>query len=174
MSLAEPLPPDRATPGIFIGRAGPDDLRAVEALQRRTFSNPWGMDAIRWELEHTDVARLYVMRLSSGTLVAYCACWLVFDELHINSLAVEEAWRRRGLAVRLLKAVIAEAIAAGARSATLEVRRSNAAARGLYEGLGFRVEAVRRDYYQQPREDALLLWHRHLTEITAAEESRGK
>ena len=147
---------------LVIARATSDDLAGVEALQRRTFTNPWGLDAIRWELEHTDVARLYVMRAPLGPVVAYCACWLVFDELHINSLAVDETWRRRGVAVRLLRAVIAEAVAAGARSATLEVRRSNDAARALYEGLGFRVEAVRRDYYQHPREDALILWHRGL------------
>jgi ribosomal-protein-alanine N-acetyltransferase len=58
--------------------------------------------------------------------------------------------------------VFQEAIADGARAATLEVRRSNEAARKLYEGLGFAVEAVRRDYYQMPREDALILWHRRL------------
>jgi len=168
MSRAEPVPSPHATPDIVIGRAEADDLRAVEALQRRTFSNPWGMDAIRWELENTDVARLYVMRQIDGQLIAYCACWLIFDELHINSLAVEEGWRRRGLAVRLLRHVIIDTVRSGARSATLEVRRSNVAARGLYEGLGFRVEAVRRDYYQQPREDALLLWHRQLSDIASA------
>jgi len=169
MSIAESVPPpDAPVPelDVTITRAEKDDLKAVEALQRRTFSNPWGMDAIRWELENTDVARLFVMR-RAGHVIAYCACWLIFDELHINSLAVDEEWRRRGLAVKLLRVVIADAVRAGARSATLEVRRSNDAARGLYEGLGFRVEAVRRDYYQQPREDALLLWHRALTEIAA-------
>ena len=149
--------------GFVVGRAaGRDDVAAVEALQRRTFSNPWAAEAIGWELEHTDVARLYVMRAPSGQLVAYCACWIIFDELHINSLAVDEAWRRRGVARHLLEAVLKEAAAAGARSATLEVRRSNEAARTLYEGLGFHVDAVRRDYYQHPREDALILWHRAL------------
>jgi ribosomal-protein-alanine N-acetyltransferase len=108
------------------------------------------------------VARLYIMRSPGGTLVAYCACWMVFDELHINSLAVDNAWRRRGLARRLLADVFRDSIAAGARSATLEVRHSNTAARALYESLGFRVEAVRRDYYQEPREDALILWNRSL------------
>jgi ribosomal-protein-alanine N-acetyltransferase len=159
-------PADGSAPDldVTIAPAAPDDLAFVEALQRRTFSNPWGMDAIRWELENTDVARLLVMR-HAGHVIAYCACWLIFDELHINSLAVDESWRRRGLAVRLLRAVIADAVRSGARSATLEVRRSNDAARALYEGLGFRVEAVRRDYYQQPREDALLLWHRSLADI---------
>lgn len=139
-----------------------DDLSDVEALQRRAFTNAWGAEALRWELKNTDVARLYLMRDPAGALVAYCACWMVFDELHINSLAVDLPWRRRGLARRLLSEVFRDAIAAGAQSATLEVRQSNAAARGLYESLGFRVEAVRRDYYQEPREDALVLWNRTL------------
>lgn len=139
-----------------------DDLTDVEALQRRSFTNPWGPEAIRWELKNTDVARLYLMRAPDGSLTAYCACWMVFDELHINSLAVEVRWRRHGLARRLLREVFRESIADGARSATLEVRQSNIAARALYEGLGFRVEAVRRDYYQEPREDALILWNRSL------------
>jgi tRNA threonylcarbamoyl adenosine modification protein YeaZ/ribosomal-protein-alanine acetyltransferase len=151
---APPVPP------LTIRRAVPDDLPAVAALQRETFTNPWGAEAIRWELEHTDVARLYVMSAPGGALLAYCACWMVFDELHINSLAVADAWRRRGLARALLRHVLADAAKAGARSATLEVRRSNEAARGLYEGLGFRVEGERPGYYQEPREDALILWHR--------------
>jgi ribosomal-protein-alanine N-acetyltransferase len=139
-----------------------DDLTDVEALQRRAFTNPWGPEALRWELQNTDVARLYLMRAPDGTLAAYCACWMIFDELHINSLAVAFELRRRGLARRLLRDVFRDSIADGARSATLEVRQSNAAARALYEGLGFHVEAVRRDYYQEPREDALILWNRSL------------
>ena len=148
-----------------IGPGLPADLAAVEALQRRSFTNPWGAEAIKWELENTDVARLYVMRDPDGVLTAYCACWIVFDELHINSLAVEETFRRRGLARRLLQHVLAEARRSGAKSATLEVRQSNHAARLLYEGLGFHVEGVRRDYYQDPREDALILWHRDLAQF---------
>jgi ribosomal-protein-alanine N-acetyltransferase len=149
--------------GWTVTRAsGADDLSAVESLQKRAFTNAWGAESIRWELENTDVARLYLMRDATGIVVGYCACWMVFDELHINSLAVDEPWRRRGLARVLLRSVIGDAVASGARAATLEVRQSNAAARALYEGLGFRVEGVRRDYYQQPREDALILWNRRL------------
>lgn len=152
-----------AATGFTVTRAtSEDDLSAVAALQRQTFTNPWAVEAIRWELERTDVARLYLLHESHGSLVGYCACWIIFDELHINSLAVDEAWRRQGAARRLLDYVFGEALAVGARSATLEVRQSNLAARALYEGLGFRVEAVRRDYYREPREDALILWHRHL------------
>ena len=153
--------PQPTEPAYVIRKAsGTDDLSAVADLQRATFTNAWGADAIRWELEHTDVARLYVLQAPGGALVAYCACWMVFDELHINSLAVDPAWRRRGVARRLLQHVLGEAAASGARSATLEVRRSNEAARALYEGLGFRVEGLRSGYYQEPREDALVLWHR--------------
>ena len=141
---------------------GAMDLLAVEALQRKTFTNPWGAEAIRWELENTDVARLYLWCEPEGPPVAYCACWVIFDELHINSLAVDPAWRRRGIARELLQHVIAESAAGGAASATLEVRASNEAARELYEGLGFHVEGVRRDYYRDPREDALILWKRAL------------
>lgn len=141
------------------------DLVAVEALQKTAFTNPWGADAIKWELENTDVARLYVMR-EAETLVAFCACWVVFDELHINSFAVAPEWRRKGLATQLLQEVFRDARAAGATSATLEVRSSNAAARALYEKLGFVVEGVRRDYYQSPREDALVLWNRRLANLS--------
>jgi [ribosomal protein S18]-alanine N-acetyltransferase len=152
-----------SAPEFIVTRAAAaDDLADVEALQRRAFTNPWRAEALRWELKNTDVARLYLMKTNDRELVAYCACWMVFDELHINSLAVDEPWRRRGLATRLLERVFQDAIASGAKSATLEVRRSNTAARLLYERLGFSVEAVRRDYYQEPREDALILWRRTL------------
>jgi len=162
--LVAPKPMD--TPQFVIAEAsGADDLRAVEALQRRSFTNAWGAESIRWELENTDVARLYVMRAPDGTLVAYCACWLLFDELHINSLAVDEAWRRQGVAQQLLRRVIRDAVASGGRAATLEVRQSNEPARALYGALGFVVEAVRRDYYQDPREDALVLWNRKLDKV---------
>jgi ribosomal-protein-alanine N-acetyltransferase len=150
-------------PTVSIRRlTGAEDLSAVEVLQRQSFTNAWGAEAIRWELQNTDVARLYVMETAGGDLVGFCACWIVFDELHINSFAISPAWRRRGLATCLLRAVFREARAAGVTSATLEVRASNVAARRLYERLGFSVQGIRHDYYQSPREDALILWNRQL------------
>jgi ribosomal-protein-alanine N-acetyltransferase len=85
--------------------------------------------------------------------------------LHINSLAIADVWRRQGLASRLLRDVCRDAHDAGATQATLEVRRSNTAALALYERLGFTCEGVRADYYQSPREDALVLWCRNLAAI---------
>lgn len=149
-----------------------ESLDHVAGLQHASFTSPWSADAIGWELRETDVARLYVLEedapagaLEEGgaaRLLAYCACWVIFDELHINSLAVAPDARRRGYARRLLDHVFQDVVPAGVTSATLEVRRSNAAALGLYDRLGFQVEGVRANYYQNPREDALVLWHRAL------------
>lgn len=156
----------REVPDLAVSRViTPEDLNAVAELQRRSFANAWGAEAIRWEMDNSDVARMYAARTPGGEVVAYCAYWIVFDEVHINSVAVSENLRRKGIARKLLEGVLGEAAAGGARSATLEVRQSNEAARRLYESLGFLVEGVRRAYYQDPREDALILWHRDLLKL---------
>lgn len=137
-----------------------DDLADVAALQARAFDDAWGADALAGELASAGIARVYLARHGSGSVVAYCACWRIVDELHINSVAVDPAMRRRGVGKTLLRRVLEIEAGSGARAATLEVRESNRAGRALYESLGFRVEGVRRDYYQNPREDALILWRR--------------
>ena len=141
----------------------PEDLAAVLELQTTSFTNPWTAEALRWELEHSPVSRLYVLRDEEGVALAFCACWLLVDELHINSLAVAPGRRRAGIATGLMREVLRAAREEGAARATLEVRRSNEAARGLYERLGFVVEAIRPDYYTNPLEDALILWLRDLS-----------
>jgi ribosomal-protein-alanine acetyltransferase len=138
-------------------------LQPVLDLQTTSFSNPWSADALKWELEHSPVSRLYVLKDVEGKAAAFCACWHLVDELHINSLAVAPALRRQGVGSELMRGVLAKAREEGAIRATLEVRRSNEAARALYERLGFAVEAIRPDYYTNPREDALILWLRDLS-----------
>lgn len=142
-----------------VERARAADLEAVAALEAECFTNPWPLDMRARDLGESGVSRLYLLRPPEGGLAGFCACWLIVDELHINTIAVDPARRRLGLATRLMAAVFADAVAAGARRATLEVRRSNVAAQRLYERLGFRVVAVRPGYYERPAEDALILWH---------------
>jgi ribosomal-protein-alanine N-acetyltransferase len=137
------------------------DVAAVAALQARAFGEAWGAEALGGAPDNRDVARLFAARLD-GEIVGYCAGWHIADELHINSFAVAPEHRRRGIARALLGHVLSTAAASGATAATLEVRDSNRPGRALYEGLGFRVEGVRRGYYQHPREDALILWLRKL------------
>jgi ribosomal-protein-alanine N-acetyltransferase len=130
-----------------------DDRAAILALESASFSNPWSPERFDAML-HTRVSRVYVVR-DPLRLIAFCACWIFGDELHINTIAVEAARRRQGIARLLLQEVLERT---GARRATLEVRRSNVAALGLYEGLGFTVTAVRPRYYENPEEDGLILW----------------
>ena len=143
--------------------ADDEDLDLVAALEAASFTNPWTREMLARELAQSDVARVYVLRTGTRRVAAFCSCWLVAGELHINTLAVEIGHRRRGLATRLLEHVFAEAARSGATAATLEVRRSNGAALALYQRLGFAVEAVRTGYYSQPDEDALVLWRRDLS-----------
>ncbi|HEX6463283.1 MAG TPA: ribosomal protein S18-alanine N-acetyltransferase [Vicinamibacterales bacterium] len=134
------------------------DLDAIVALEAQAFTNPWPRETLVWELRNSDVTRIYLLRNDAGAVVAFCVCWVVFDELHINTLAVAPDERRKGLATLLLEHVLAEGSKEGARKATLEVRASNTAALALYERLGFRVTATRPRYYTNPDEDALILW----------------
>jgi ribosomal-protein-alanine N-acetyltransferase len=134
------------------------DLDAIVRLEAQAFTNPWPRETLVWELANSDVTRIYLLRTDAGAVVAFCVCWVVFDELHINTLAVAPDERRKGLATLLLRSVLAEALKEGARKATLEVRASNTAALALYERLGFRVTATRPRYYTNPDEDALILW----------------
>jgi ribosomal-protein-alanine N-acetyltransferase len=167
------------------------DLEDVLALEALCFTNPTTRDMLKWEAERSDVTRAYVLRPlreesapvhalpveaepsppsqapspqapPAPAILAYCSVWLIFEELHINTLAVHPDWRRNGLASTLLRHVLADAVQQGADKATLEVRRSNEAARQLYERFGFETTAVRTNYYRDPVEDALILWRHHL------------
>ena len=138
------------------------EIDAVVTLESESFTNPWSRETLVWELKNSDVTRAYLLRDGAETVVAFCICWVIFDELHINTVAVAPAARRRGMATALLRHVMAEAAASGATKATLEVRASNTPAIGLYERLGFHVAATRPDYYAKPAEDALILWREGL------------
>jgi [ribosomal protein S18]-alanine N-acetyltransferase len=145
-------------PSIELDRADfARDLDGILAVDRATFERPWTREMYVWEATHSDVARFFVAR-EAGAVIAYLAGWVIFDELHINNLAVDPARRRCGVAGTLLAHVLRAAAEEGAVRATLEVRRSNEPARRLYERFGFSFAGVRKDYYRQPVEDALVLW----------------
>lgn len=131
-----------------------EERDAIIALEAESFSNPWTAATFEKMLA-IPVSQVYVARDPRGTIVAFCACWVIEEEVHINTVAVAREARRRGIATRLIREVLRRT---GARRSTLEVRRSNIAAIRLYERLGFRVTAVREAYYEKPDEDGLILW----------------
>jgi ribosomal-protein-alanine N-acetyltransferase len=138
------------------------DLPAIRELDDATFSSPWTLAMYREFLANRDAAHICVLRTGEDLLAGYCSYMLIVDEIHINNLAVLASLRRRGLGAALIDHVLQAGARQGAQSATLEVRRSNVAARGLYAGAGFVEEGVRRNYYTAPTEDALVLWRRRI------------
>ena len=135
----------------------------VLAIERMSYTNPWVVDAFRHEVEQNLFSRprVAVTVEEPHAVDGYCVSWLVFEEVHIQNLAVHPRHRRFGLARHLVERALEEGLDAGARSAQLEVRESNAIALKLYTSLGFRVASERKGYYSRPREDAVLL-HREL------------
>ncbi len=133
------------------------DLDAIAAIARASFPHPWTRDMFAQELSAQPLSRSYVLRTAEEQVAAFCTCWLIMDELHINTIAVDPGRRRQGLARELLAHVLGDARAQGAKRALLEVRASNAAAIRLYETFGFTTDTVRKGYYPDPPEDALVL-----------------
>ncbi|HLE79082.1 MAG TPA: ribosomal protein S18-alanine N-acetyltransferase [Candidatus Limnocylindrales bacterium] len=133
-----------------------EDLPDVHRIERASFSVPWPDDAYRSEIQGNRLASYLVAR-ADGELVAYGGIWLMVDEAHITTFAVDPAWRRQRVGETLLIALMDLAIGRHAREATLEVRLSNLAARKLYEKFGFRPVGVRARYYSDNGEDALIM-----------------
>ena len=133
------------------------DLDGVLEIEHASFYNPTTREWYESELARPEVCFVFVIRTVDTRVAGFCAFWRVVDQIHINNLAIRPGLRNRGLGRTLLQAVLAEAERMGATQATLEVRRSNAGARRLYEGAGFRLASVRPSYYTHPIEDALIL-----------------
>lgn len=149
------------TRGVFLERALDSDVPALAALEVACFSHPWTPAQIRDEVAAGPPGAVLVLRgvapQGGGDLCGACAYRVVLDEMLILDLAVHPACRGRGFARFLLRVALRRAAAAGARRALLEVRAGNLGARRLYESLGFARDGVRRDYYSEPVEDAILL-----------------
>jgi [ribosomal protein S18]-alanine N-acetyltransferase len=138
--------------------AGDADLTGVLEVEQESFTNPWTRDMYAWELRNRSVCHIYVVRTPEHPVIGFCTFWLVFDEIHINNVAIRPAFRGGGVGTALMRHVLAEAVRLGARRATLEVRAGNEPALRLYERLGFYVAGRRKNYYSAPVEDALILW----------------
>ena len=149
-----------STLNILLRPAEALDLQQLLALAEDCPGAPrWAQRTWQQILESptTGAQRIVLLAQSVNEFVGFGVLGLSADDAEIESLAVSTAWRRRGIARRLCHDLLGWARARGARHASLEVRVSNAAARSLYESLGFHEVAVRRGYYRDPEEDALVM-----------------
>jgi ribosomal-protein-alanine N-acetyltransferase len=145
------------SPGSFLRRAVLEDVPALAALEAACFTHPWTRAQIQEEVARDPPDMVLVLEGPGSPggapagIRAYCSFRLVLDEMHVMNVAVDPGFRRHGLARRLLAFATARAARAGARRALLELRAGNR------EALGFRSLGLRREYYGEPTEDALVL-----------------
>lgn len=140
-----------------------DDIDTICDIERESFSTPWSAGAFHNELTNNHFAHYIVMELD-GEVVGYGGMWLIVDEAHITNIAVRTQYRGRKLGERLLMQIQSAAIFLGAERITLEVRASNVIAQRLYAKLGFIPAGLRKGYYTDNGEDAIIMWA-HLRRI---------
>lgn len=134
------------------------DVAEVAALEEEVFTDPWSADSFLAEVERKpDIGYPVVIRDERDDLLAYAVVWFIVDELHIGNIAVRGREQGQGIGTTLMEHILAEGHRRGMMFATLEVRPSNDRAVALYRRLGFREIAVRKNYYRDNREDALVL-----------------
>jgi [ribosomal protein S18]-alanine N-acetyltransferase len=145
--------------GLEIRPLAVGDLDAVGEIERLSMPAPWSPAMFAGEIAKPSSVCLGAWEAEPGhRLVGYVIVSRYVDAWHVMNLVVAESHRRRGVATALLGEVFGRTRDAGRRGFTLEVRASNDAALQLYETMGFRRQGVRRGYYTDNREDAVIMW----------------
>ena len=134
------------------------DLAAIDEIERHSYPTPWSRSMLAGELAKSSSICLGAYDEETGKLAGYLIISRYVDAWHVMNVAVAPEHRRRGIATLLLERLFELTAEEGRRGYTLEVRVSNEGAIRLYEGLGFRPRGIRRGYYTDNREDALIMW----------------
>ena len=155
----------RRSPGISVEEAPELDvqrmrrrhLRGVMAIERQVYPRPWSPNLFLSEMGDLR-NRTYLVARIGKEVVGYGGVMSYGDEAHITTIAVDPDHHRRKIGTRLLYELVTDGIRMGARAVSLEVRMSNTGAQDLYRRFGFRPVGVRKGYYQETGEDALVMW----------------
>lgn len=132
-------------------------LRAVLRIEAQVYPRPWSLRLFMSELALRST-RTYSVALLDGVVAGYSGLMVAGEDAHVTTLAVDPNWHRRGVGSRLMLQMARAAVEQGARHLTLEVRMSNDPAQGLYRKFGFAPAGVRKNYYAETNEDALVMW----------------
>lgn len=134
-----------------------DDIDAIMVVEYDAFTVPWSRTAFRNELTANQFAHYLVLELD-GKVIGYCGLWVIMDEAQITNIAIHSTHRGKKFGERLLQEAMEVARAYGAEVMTLEVRVTNTVAQNLYKKLGFQPGGIRKNYYSDNLEDALVMW----------------
>jgi ribosomal-protein-alanine N-acetyltransferase len=142
---------------VVLGPMRRRHVRAVLRIEEQVYPRPWSSSLFLSELALRS-SRAYFVAKVGREVVGYAGVMISFEDAHVTTIAVDPAWQRRGIATRLLVALARESLVRGARNLTLEVRMSNRGAQALYRRFGFGPVGVRKNYYPETNEDALVMW----------------
>ncbi|HYZ10784.1 MAG TPA: ribosomal protein S18-alanine N-acetyltransferase [Actinomycetota bacterium] len=145
------------SPEIEITRMRRRHLRGIMAIERQVYPRPWSPSLFVSEMT-SGRSRVYFVALDGRSVVGYAGLISYGDEAHVTTIAVDPEYQRLKIGTRLLYELVRQAIEMGARAVSLEVRVTNWGAQRLYGRFGFRPVGVRRNYYQETNEDALVMW----------------
>lgn len=133
------------------------DIDAVKEIDKRSFPIPWPKDIYEEELTKNQYAQYFVATLDEK-IIGFCGSWMVIDEAQITNIAIDPDYRGKGYGQGLFQYVINYAVAHGIRHLSLEVRVSNLTAQRMYKKFGMQPGGIRKNYYSDNQEDALVLW----------------
>lgn len=156
MSAVARVPERQPLPHVELSRMRRRHLRRVLAIESRVYPRPWSASLFLSELAQRST-RTYLVAKSDGEVIGYAGMMFTGLEAHITNIAVDPEWHGRKIGSRLLLALITEAIARGSDRISLEVRVSNGVAQAMYEKFGFSNVGVRKGYYIETNEDALVM-----------------
>ena len=134
-----------------------DDIPQVQLVERKCFTTPWSRSIFISEVTRNDNA-VYIVAEIGERIVGYAGIWVILDEGHITNVGVHPDFQRQGIGQGLMEHLTICAVARGVTCMTLEVRVSNYGAQALYTKLGFVPSGIRKQYYQDDKEDALIMW----------------
>ncbi len=144
---------------IRIVKAGQEHIEDIFEVEKLSFKIPWSKQSITDEFVNNQTA-IYYCAVTGEKAVGYAGMWQVLDEGHITNIAVHPEFRQSGLGSMLMEALLEEAQKRGIIALTLEVRKSNYSAQGLYRKYGFSDGGTRKRYYADNNEDAIIMWKR--------------
>jgi len=152
--VPEPTPDDLVVHLVPMRRR---HLRSVLRIEAQVYPRPWSLSLFLSELALRST-RVYTVARLDGVVVGYSGLMLTGPDAHVTTIAVDPAWHRHRIGTRLLANMVRQAMDHGARHLTLEVRVTNSPAQSLYRKFGFHPAGVRKNYYVETNEDALVMW----------------
>ena len=144
---------------LIIRQAEERDIKPMAEMDILCFSAPWSEESFEKEIRDNRLA-FYIVAEIGGVMVGYAGLWCIVEEGHITNVAVHPDYRRKGVGEALVGVLLSHTIENGILSHTLEVRESNQAAISLYTKFGFEPAGVRKNYYADNNEDAIIMWRK--------------